>query len=70
MIGWCRVSEQGAIEAGFLPVWVAPPGRPEIASPERAGGIADYVDAIGIRAGLPPFRRKWEAGRVVLSPPA
>lgn len=70
MIGWCRVSEGGAIEAGFLPVWVAPPGRPEVASSERAAGIADYIDAIGVRAGLPPLQRRWEAGRVVLSPSA
>lgn len=67
MIGWCRISASGAIQASFVPVWSAPPGRPEIASGKRAAQIADYIDAIGIRAGLPPLNRRCHAGKVMLA---
>jgi poly-gamma-glutamate synthesis protein (capsule biosynthesis protein) len=66
MIGRCRLADDGTIETAFRPVWFAPPGRPEIAGPEQARGIADYIDRIGIAAGLPPLRRSWADGWAVL----
>ncbi|HVI99847.1 MAG TPA: CapA family protein [Sphingomonas sp.] len=66
MIGRCRVAGDGTIETAFLPVWVAPPGRPEIATGARAAEIAAYVDAIGVRAGLPALHTQWRDGWRVL----
>jgi poly-gamma-glutamate capsule biosynthesis protein CapA/YwtB (metallophosphatase superfamily) len=68
MIGRLLWHEDGRIEAGFIPVWSEPPGRP-VPAAARSGATADYVDAIGIRAGLPPLRRRPEPGWVALDPP-
>lgn len=59
MIGHVRWREDGSLEAGFIPVWVEPPGRPTLARGERAREIACYVEAITERAGLPRLR-SWE----------
>lgn len=66
LIGRYRIAEDGSVETAFLPVWSAPPGRPEVASPDKARVIADYVDSIGIAAGLSPLRRSWANGWVTL----
>jgi poly-gamma-glutamate synthesis protein (capsule biosynthesis protein) len=66
MIGRCRVAGDGIVETAFLPVWSAPPGRPEVAGPDKARAIADYIDGIGVTAGLPPLRRFWADGWVAL----
>jgi hypothetical protein len=55
LIGRCRWLADGSIETAFLPIWSAPPGRPEVAGPDRADGIADYIDTIGQAAGLAPL---------------
>jgi poly-gamma-glutamate synthesis protein (capsule biosynthesis protein) len=65
MIGRLLWHRDGRIEAGFIPIWSEPPGRP-VPAGERAGAIADYVDAIGIQAGLPPLCRRVEPGWVAL----
>ena len=54
MIGRLLWHEDGRIEAGFLPVWFEPPGRPVLAG-EHAEAIASYIAAIGEQAGLPPL---------------
>lgn len=35
LIGRCRIDADGTMEAGFIPIWFAPPGRPEIARGAR-----------------------------------
>jgi poly-gamma-glutamate synthesis protein (capsule biosynthesis protein) len=59
--------EDGRIEPGFIPIWSEPPGRP-VPAGARAEAIADYVDAIGVKAGLPPLRRRQERDWVALLP--
>jgi poly-gamma-glutamate capsule biosynthesis protein CapA/YwtB (metallophosphatase superfamily) len=59
MIGRLRLADDGGTEIAFRPMWSAPPGRPEAATGKRARAVADYVDAIGVAAGLPPLR--WQA---------
>lgn len=55
MIGRLLWHEDGRIEAGFVPVWFEPPGRP-VPAGERAEAIASYIAAIGEIGGLPPLR--------------
>lgn len=45
----------GRIEAGIIPVDVEAPGRPVLATGERAKAIADYIVKITRDAGLPPL---------------
>ncbi len=54
LLGRLQVEADGRIRVGFVPVHVDPPGRPRIAL-DQAQRIADYVQAIGIEAGLPPL---------------
>ncbi|AOH83346.1 capsule biosynthesis protein [Sphingomonas panacis] len=64
MIGRCRINVDGTMETAFRPIWFAPPGRPEIAEGAQAEAVADYIDAIGQRAGLSPLARVWSDGWV------
>ena len=66
LIGRCRVHADGRIETAFLPIWFAPPGRPTVADTEKHARIADYIDAIGIQAGLAPLKRRFSNGWVEL----
>lgn len=54
LLGRLQIDASGAIRVGFIPVHVDAPGRPRIA-PDAAPRIANYVQAIGIEAGLPPL---------------
>jgi poly-gamma-glutamate synthesis protein (capsule biosynthesis protein) len=56
LIGRVLWHEDGRIQAGFIPIWSEPPGRP-VPAGERAAAVATYIDAIGVKAGLPPLRR-------------
>ena len=49
-----QLDAAGRSRVGFIPVHVDPPGRPRVAH-EHAQRIADYIQAIGIEAGLPPL---------------
>jgi hypothetical protein len=69
MIGRCRIGSDGTIETGFMPMWFAPPGRPERARSGKAGMIAAYIDRIGQAAGLPPLDRVWADDWVILRQP-
>jgi poly-gamma-glutamate synthesis protein (capsule biosynthesis protein) len=42
----------GRLEAGIVPVFVDPPGRPRLAEPGEADSICDYLEAITVRANL------------------
>jgi len=54
LLGRMRIDADGRIRVGFIPVHVDPPGRPRIA-PDAAQRIANYIQAIGLEAGLPPL---------------
>jgi poly-gamma-glutamate synthesis protein (capsule biosynthesis protein) len=66
IIGTYRLTLDGRAEAGFVPVWFAPPGRPEPAATAKARDIARSIDAIGVTAGLPPLDMTWRDGAVIL----
>ncbi|KLE34900.1 capsule biosynthesis protein [Aurantiacibacter luteus] len=52
-IGLLTLRADGRIEAAIVPVDVEPPGRPVLASGERARAIAEYLERITLAAGLP-----------------
>jgi len=51
MIGRLVWHDDGKLEAGIVPIWFEPPGRP-VAAGDRAEAIADYIVTTGERAGL------------------
>jgi poly-gamma-glutamate synthesis protein (capsule biosynthesis protein) len=55
-IGRLRIADDGAIEAGIIPVFVEPPGRPILADGDLARRISDYIEKITSSAGLPAIR--------------
>jgi poly-gamma-glutamate synthesis protein (capsule biosynthesis protein) len=55
MLGHLRWHDDGRVEAGFIPVHVEPPGRPVLADGPRSRAIAEYLQDITRRAGLPPL---------------
>lgn len=46
---------EGALAFGFVPIHVAPPGRPVIPTSEQAARTVEYVARITRQAGLPPL---------------
>lgn len=68
LIGRLRLCADGTMETAFLPVWFAPPGRPELPEATRAAEIADYIDAIGRKAGLPPLHIARDGDWIGLKP--
>ena len=56
MLGTVEWHADGRLEAGVIPVFVEPPGRPVLADAVRAKGIIDYVSAVTIEAGLPALQ--------------
>ncbi len=66
MLGCLRVSDDGRLQAGFVPVFVEAPGRPVLANPVQAQSLADYIAHITTAAGLPPLSMQMESDRVVL----
>ncbi len=62
-----RWHADGRIEPGFVPIWSEPPGRPTLPPPATAVAVADYIDGIGIAAGLPPLTRSPEADWIALT---
>ncbi len=53
LIGKVVWRTDGALETGFLPVFVEAPGRPVLATGERAEAVTRYIADITVRAGLP-----------------
>ena len=67
MLADLRIAADGTIDAGFLPCWVEPSGRPKVCGRDSRGeGVADYVRSISERAGL-ATRFAWHGDRVVCS---
>jgi poly-gamma-glutamate synthesis protein (capsule biosynthesis protein) len=56
--------EDGRIEAGFIPVFVEAPGRPVLATGDRAQTVAAYVESITAAADLPPLALRTAADMV------
>lgn len=54
LLGRVGIDATGKIRVGFIPGHVDPPGRPRIAL-EASQRIADYIQTIGIEAGLSPL---------------
>lgn len=54
LLGRMQIDADGRVRVGFIPVHVDAPGRPRV-TPDAAQRIADYVQAIGAEAGLPPL---------------
>ncbi len=67
LLGRIRWHDDGRIEAGFVPVYVEPPGRPVLADGERAAAITAYVGRITAAAGLPPLAFSVREDMVVIS---
>lgn len=55
MLGRLTVHQDGRIEVGITSVDVLAPGRPLLAEGERKAEIARYIEAITVKAGLPPI---------------
>jgi poly-gamma-glutamate synthesis protein (capsule biosynthesis protein) len=60
MLGRVRWSDDGTLEVGITPVFVEPPGRPVLATGERAQRVLDYVSHITTTAGMPALRLRRE----------
>lgn len=60
-------ADDGEIEAGFIPIWFEAPGRP-IPAGERSVAVAQYIQDIGERAGLPPLQFQSEGECVRVQP--
>lgn len=54
-LGRVLFHDNGTLEAGIVPVFVEPPGRPVLADPERACAISAYLERITAAGGLPPI---------------
>jgi len=67
MLGCVRCYNSGRIEAGFIPVYVEPPGRPVIADRRKAKEIIKYVAEITVKAGLPQLSMNNQKDIVVVS---
>lgn len=46
----------GRLDAGYVPLFVEPPGRPVVATGDLACRVRDYIARITQDAGLPPLR--------------
>jgi poly-gamma-glutamate synthesis protein (capsule biosynthesis protein) len=60
MLGRVRANDDGTLEAGFVPVYVDPPGRPRVADEQEARVIARYVGQITTAAELPSITTRLE----------
>ncbi|MEO6389369.1 MAG: CapA family protein [Croceibacterium sp.] len=52
LLGRLQVGREGVAQASIVPVWVEPPGRPVLASGERAEQVRRYLEHITVAAGL------------------
>ena len=66
MLGRLDVQADCTLRASVVPVWVEPPGRPVLATGERADEVRRYLERITIAGGLDPISID-DAGHVMLA---
>jgi poly-gamma-glutamate capsule biosynthesis protein CapA/YwtB (metallophosphatase superfamily) len=59
LLGRVRVDDDGSIHAGFIPLYLEPPGRPTIAG-ERAKEVIRYIERITTDASLPAIQTHFD----------
>lgn len=67
MIGFCDISEDGRIQAGFIPCYIATTAEPQVV--ERTGmgqAVFDYVVSINASSNL-STHLKWVGDQVQFS---
>ena len=52
-LGRITLREDGTLQAGIVPVFVEPPGRPVLADAGRSRAISGYLERITVEGGLP-----------------
>jgi poly-gamma-glutamate capsule biosynthesis protein CapA/YwtB (metallophosphatase superfamily) len=57
----------GALESGFIPLFVEPPGRPVLAAEDFRQRVIDYVSQITREAGLPALSMRERSDMVLVS---
>jgi poly-gamma-glutamate capsule biosynthesis protein CapA/YwtB (metallophosphatase superfamily) len=67
MIGRVLWHENGRLEAGFLPMWSEPPGRP-VPAGTREAEVSAYLLGLNARAGLPPLASRRRDGWIEVAP--
>lgn len=67
LLGRVQLTANGGLRWGFVPVHVEPPGRPVLASAERARLVEAYIRDITVAAGLAPLSIESGEGGVWLS---
>ena len=55
LIGKLLYHPDGTMEAGYVPIWFEPPGRPVIAQGGQKDAVVAYLRGITAAAGLPPL---------------
>jgi poly-gamma-glutamate capsule biosynthesis protein CapA/YwtB (metallophosphatase superfamily) len=53
LIGRLRLRRDGTLQAGYIPIWFEPPGRPVLAPANVREAVVRYIETIGTTAGLP-----------------
>lgn len=66
MLGRLLWHADGRIEAGFIPVYIEPPGRPVLADAQRAAQVREYLLRITAQAGLPQIKHEVRDDMTVL----
>ena len=65
MIGSIRWQPDGALDIGYIPIFIEPPGRPVVAMGAARARVAAYIDEITERAALPKLAMTEDGIRVV-----
>jgi poly-gamma-glutamate capsule biosynthesis protein CapA/YwtB (metallophosphatase superfamily) len=68
MIGHVRWHVDGRLDAGFIPTFAEPPGRPVMPNEAQRREIKDYIGRIGVKAGLAPLTMSDVECRVMVRP--
>lgn len=67
LLGCVRIRDDGRAQVGFIPLHVEPPGRPTLATGERAHDVVRYIESITAQAGLPAIAAHFDGETAWLS---
>jgi poly-gamma-glutamate capsule biosynthesis protein CapA/YwtB (metallophosphatase superfamily) len=67
MLGRVRLSADGSLATGFIPLHVEAPGRPRPADAAEAQRITRYIEDITVAAGLDPLTFEYQDGAAWLN---